>query len=143
MTLKPLLDHVPSPDNKALRDAMLRRIEKDFWQNKPIGHHDNGVRPKPGEVLLLFHIFQGCGGKHGQAGMLRESMYRREPLFLPPAGRTGRLGVNTRHLMARAQQFRQAGHGEIGRSHEDDAKRHVSCRPLVESISRNAESRIS
>ena len=26
MTLKPLLDHVPSPDNKELRDAMLRRI---------------------------------------------------------------------------------------------------------------------
>ena len=27
-TRKPLLDHAPSPDNKKLRDAMLKRIEE-------------------------------------------------------------------------------------------------------------------
>jgi hypothetical protein len=101
------------------------RIEDRLRQDHAIGNHDGCIRLMRTELFQRFRRLQGLRRQHGNAepSCLLFNRRRLQLQAAPPA-RLRRAGIDGRDLVAVGDELQQRRHGEIGRTHEDQAERH-------------------
>ena len=79
----------------------------------------------PGKDALLVLTLEAERGKDRNAQRFRRLMHRRLLQLHATACGARRLAVAGHHIMPLPHDFHEGRHGEIGRTHEDDAKCHA------------------
>ena len=112
--------------------AQWHRFQHRHGEDQPIGHDDRRIRAEACEFGLRLRVAQAFRREHGKAEALRRLMHRRfHEIEPPPPARRRRAGIDRDHLMALPQDFRQRGHCESWRAHEDQAQAHASSSRLA------------
>ena len=101
--------------------AVTRRIEHGAREDEAIGGDHRDIRVERGEVGLRLGILQRDGGAHRDAERLGPLVNGRgHQRAAAPAAGAGRLAVGRDDIVPGRDQCLERGHGEVGRSHEDD-----------------------
>src|SRR6185437_16389519 len=113
--------------------AHFRGIEDRLWKDQTVGGDHRQVGLQGTKALLLLLAAKGLGRPDLDPELLGPLVHRRLAIRFAAPGRPRWLAVGSDHLMLPRNEGIEARHGEVGRSHEDDAQLTTSVRPeLVE-----------
>jgi hypothetical protein len=104
-----------------VEDAVTRGVENGLRQDQSIGHDHGGIGVEGLESRLFLRTLETLWREHKYARLLGRLMHRRFTHAHAAPGRTRRLGVNGGNLVACIANGAKRRHGEVRRSHEDNA----------------------
>jgi len=109
---------------------MLGRIQDWPGQDQPVGRNDRKIGVECPELGLLFFIAERSRRPHLDPQLLGAFMHRGLALRLAAPRWPRRLAICSDDVMPRVDQRIEACHGELRRSHEDDAHGAALAGPL-------------